>query len=167
MIPTVLVIDPGLANTGVLLYDGNARRVVFTDTVRTHATDGTMTEALARCAHVSGIIGALAVNQAVGVVVIESYRDIPGHLRGVRNRWMTPLLLGWLARSLSGLGFDIVWQDPERVMRTHADHMAAWKRKQYGIIGGDELLTNEHLRSAGAHLLAYLSGPRICKGAAT
>ena len=92
------------------------------------------------------------------ITVVELYRDIPGHLRAVPNRFTTPLAIGVMVPALHALTEtgEIVWQDPELVMTRYAQAVRLWALGQRGIITGDEALRNEHLRSAAAHGMFYL-----------
>ena len=155
----LLAVDPGLANTGIVLFDG--KRIVDVATIKSAAI--TTRPLFADCvgrAESSALELAIVCERmgSVDNVVAESYRDIPGRLRGASNRWTTPLAIGLMIptlRRLTETG-DIAWQDPEVVMTRYAQAMRLWALGQRGIVTGDELLRNEHLRSAAAHGLFYL-----------
>lgn len=157
----ILAIDPGLANTGVVLFvDG---RIHAVQTIRTEG-DGFKVDfdlALER-------IKSIAVDLSIAIerarpdeIACEKYKDIPGELRKAANRWSTPLAIGYLVAAVfedwQHSGVVIAYQDPERVMTLYRQHVAAWKAGHRGIAPGDELLTNEHLRSAAAHGLYRMS----------
>ncbi len=156
----LLAIDPGLANTGLVLFEG--RRVARALTVRSKAgaTCPQFGPCVTRVEHMAAEIAeATAEWPRADVLACESYKDIPGHLRAAKNRWTTPLTVGLLVpvlRSLTDSG-EIVWQDPETVMTAYAQAMRLWALGQHGICPGDEVLRNEHLRSAAAHGLHYLA----------
>ncbi len=156
--PRVVAIDPGLANTGLVLYvDGKIRAAV---TCRTKpGPRGDFAEVLARADDMAASVAAQVVNWTPDEIVAEGYRDIPGKLRGAKNRWMTPLAIGCLWAALKPLGIPVAWQDPETVMKAMKNVVLFWKAKT-PIIEGDDSLTNEHTRSAAAHGHYYLYGRR-------
>lgn len=149
----LLAVDPGIRNTGIVLLD-DGPRIVQAWTLRTSGDDS-FRSAQHRC---DSLVAQLqAVYQETGEVdhvAVEAYRDIPGRLRSVKNRWMCPLAIGRLTETLRlfSVSGHVVWQDPETVMRAYAGYVRAWASGQH-IIAGSELLTNEHLRSAAAHAL--------------
>jgi hypothetical protein len=160
----VLSCDPGLANTGLVMFDG--RRIVKVATLRSPALStrpefGPCVERVEKMA--ADLAEAVAkMGACPDVVVCEAYRDIPGRLRQAANRWTTPLAIGLLIPALRSLteGGAIVWQDPERVMTAYAQAVRLWALGQHGIVTGDELLRNEHVRSAAAHGCFYLEAHR-------
>jgi hypothetical protein len=155
----ILAVDPGLANTGLVMFEG--RKIVDVATVSSAAI--TTRPRFADCVKRAEQTGLeiYHVVEKMGwpdLVVAESYRDIPGNLRGASNRWTTPLAIGLMIpalRSLSKTG-EIVWQDPEQVMRAYSQAVRLWALGQKGLITGDAKLRNEHLRSAAAHGVHYL-----------
>jgi hypothetical protein len=66
---------------------------------------------------------------------------------------MTPLTIGLIDAALRDVGVQPRYQDPEYVMKAFSDIITVWKRGVVQVIPGDNLLKNEHLRSAGAHAL--------------
>ena len=93
------------------------------------------------------------------VLVLEAYEDFGGqHKRGVRNRWMTPVLLGMIVQALEGAEVTVVWQGAGDVMTAYRAHKASWAKGIAGIMPGDNLLGNDHERSAACHAMAYLAG---------
>ena len=161
----ILAIDPGLANTGLVMFEG--RRIVGVHTV-TSPAQGARPD-FATCilrAHATATEIA-SWCETIGrpdVIVAELYRDIPGALRQAANRWTTPLVIGVMCSTLYELADTVVWQDPERVMTAYAQMMRLWALGQRGIVTGDELLRNEHLRSAAAHGMAYLDAHKAVRG---
>lgn len=158
----VLAVDPGLANTGLVYFE--SRHIAAAETIRTRS-DGPrpdwarVVERGQEIAH--GIREVADRLGPVDVVVCESYRDIPGRLRTVANRWTTPLVIGLVIPTLIDLAPALVWQDPERVMRAYAGAVRIWESGICGVVPGDRALTNEHLRSAAAHGLHYLDNARL------
>lgn len=162
----LLACDPGLANTALTLFDG--RRIVDVATIRSAAltTRPLFSDCVKRAEETAREIVQVAERMGrPDVVVAEGYKDIPGKLRGAKNRWTTPLSIGLMVaalRSVSESG-EIVWQDPEVVMTRYAQAVRLWALGQRGIITGDQLLRNEHLRSAAAHGLYYLDTHRVAR----
>lgn len=166
----ILAVDPGLANTGVVLFaDG---RVHAVQTIRTPG-DGRKTDwtkALARSSEIAVELSTAIERAHPDEIVCESYKDFGGgHLRvrdgkPVPNRWTTPLLIGYLHAAVfedwQHSGITIVYQDPEVVMTLYRDHVRMWEDKRRGIAPGDDLITNEHLRSAAAHGLYRIATSR-------
>jgi hypothetical protein len=158
----LLAVDPGLANTGVVLFDG--RHIADAWTLRTKANGARpdFAHSVTRGLSITGDLRDL--HEQIGdvdVCVAESFRDIPGHLRDAANRWTTPLLIGLLTPALIDFAPTLVWQDPERVMRAYSQAVRLWELGQHGLVAGDERLRNEHVRSAAAHGLAYLDAQRV------
>ena len=157
----IVGIDPGLANTAVTaLEDG---RFILAKTIKTPA-DGKpqFPEVMAR-----GMSIARQVEQAIKplpimdvTVAIEGYEDFGGgHLQSrkgkpIPNRWTTPAVCALIGMRLEMAGYKVVWQRPSVVMRQYAPYKQQWEAKR-SIVPGDELLTNDHLRSAGCHALAW------------
>lgn len=152
----VLAVDPGLANTGIVLLEDRSIKGAWTITTDADGPRTRFEHAVERGHEIAGELmelhGELGPMDAVAV---ESYRDIPGHLRAASGRWSTPLTIGLLYPTLTSFG-PVVWQDPETVMRAYAQMMTLWKAGRTGLVNGDELLqrrgsANEHCRSAAAH----------------
>jgi len=150
-----LAVDPGIAAMGVLLMDG--QRIIEARTYRTKA-DGPRPQFVTTLerAHRQALRVQIAAEEwGASVVVLEGYEDFGGqHKRGVRNRWMTPLLLGMIAALVDR---PCVWQDAGAVLTAYGQHKRMWAAGQTGIIAGDDLLGNDHERSAACHALAYLA----------
>lgn len=153
----ILAIDPGLANTGIVLLDDSAILDAWTLRTKRDPAVPEFEDAVCRSQTIArGLrqIAAAHLPEGVPVAVVESYKDIPGHLRGARRRWTTPLCIGILIPAICEIAEALVWQDPETVMCASKAHLGYWAAKK-SIHPGDERLTNEHLRSAGAHGLYY------------
>ena len=158
----IIAVDPGLASTAVVAMTQS--EVVATWTFTTpgggHKVD--FANAIERAESIASRIAALGAELgAIDAVVVETYVDIPGALRGVANRWTTPLCIGLLIPALRSIapGGVIHWQSAETVMResrTLRDMWAAGARaKRDTLLAGDRMLTNAHTRSAAAHGLFY------------
>ncbi len=151
-----LAVDPGMADMGVLVLDGRA--IIAARTLKTTG-DGPVPSfdaALDRAAEQAHALVSIATEHGVGLVVCEGYQDFGGgHKRGVKHRWTTPLVL-MAIHLLMPAGVKLVWQPPATVLTCYREHMAAWKAGVRGMLPGDAVVTNAHLRSAGSHALAYL-----------
>lgn len=162
MADRVLAIDPGLANTGVVLWDGQA--IVDSMTITTKGAGGRpdFDTTVRRAQDVGSSIEALVVGHQPQVVVMEAYMDFGGgHKRAVSYRWTTPLLMGYLIASLEAFpGLRMVYQEPT-ILGLYRAPMARWAKGQGGYLPGDDRLRNEHLRSAAAHLAHHLATERM------
>lgn len=155
----LLAVDPGLANTGLVMFDG--KRIVDTATIRSAAlsTRPQFADCVNRAEESSRELARVVDRMGKpDLIVAELYRDIPGTLRGAMNRWTTPLAIGVMVETMHALTEtgEIVWQDPELVMTRYSQTVRLWALGQHGIVTGDTALRNEHLRSAAAHGLFYL-----------
>ena len=154
----VVGVDPGLAATAVVAYDTLARRIIDAATYKTPA-DGPRPDfaaAVSRARVQGDSVARFAADHNAGLIIAEGYEDFGGgHKRGVSNRWTTPLVCMAIACATCR---PVTWQAASVVMRRYAPHKAAWASRQYGIIAGDERLTNDHTRSAACHVLAWIDG---------
>jgi hypothetical protein len=148
-------VDPGIAAMGVLRMDGG--RIAGARTYKTPAVGPhpLFEETLERAAVQAGRVKSEADEWGAAVVVLEAYEDFGGrYKRSVRNRWMTPLLLGMIAVTVEQ---PCVWQGAGAVLTAYGPHKRMWAAGHTGIIEGDELLGTDHERSAACHALAYLA----------
>jgi hypothetical protein len=172
MIPGVIVgIDPGLAKTAVVVLRGGEfiRAKTFTTTGDTGKPNfpSVMERGSTIAAGVTDALDHMCWN--VVAVAIESYEDFGGgHLRKskksnapIPNRWTTPAVCALLGYRLEMLGYNVVWQRPSLVMAHYREYKARWAAGVTGIVPGDQLLTNDHLRSAACHALAYADARRF------
>jgi hypothetical protein len=161
----LLAVDPGLANAGLVLFEG--KRIADVRTCKT-APEGprpTFTAAVQRGEEIARQIREYGAEiGTVDVVVAETYVDMGGgHLRmregkPIPNRWTTPLAIGLIIPALRDLTEDgeIVWQPADIVMTRYGQYKRLWALGQTGVVTGDIALRNDHLRSAAAHGLFYL-----------
>ncbi len=153
----ILAIDPGLANTGVVLMSQSMIYGAWTLKTKRDKSLPEFEDAIERGMRLAKGLEALFHEHfplGVPTMVVESYKDIPGHLRGAKKRWAAPLVIGLLYPALDFLADEIVWQDPEAVMTASRDYIALWKAGR-SVMTGDQQLTNEHTRSAAAHGIYY------------
>jgi hypothetical protein len=154
--------DPGLANTAVIAYDERTRTIVAAKTFTTPSDGPTpdFAAAITRARLQAARVVTFALNNDCTVLVAEAYEDIPGPQRGAKHRWTTPLVCMAIADvaiplERAPMSLALAWQSPKTVMTQYRSHKATWAAKRFGLVKGDTLLSNDHLRSAGCHLLAW------------
>ena len=155
--------DPGLADAAIIAYDETTFTITAVETFTTPANGSTprFEDVIERARLQASRIVRFTLNHGCTRLVCESYQDIPGPQRGAKHRWTTPMVCMAIADRIQpftepGVAHVILeWQSPKDVMTRYRAHKETWKAKRFGIVTGDKLLTNDHLRSAGAHLLAW------------
>lgn len=161
----VVGIDPGIANTGVVLL-----RMGRLELARSFTTapgdDLPFCDVLRRAWEQTNAVEQLldTLYREDLHVAVESYEDFGPHLRGAKNRWMTPMLLPLLDIGIRGLGARIYWQSPREVLTATKGYREHWKSGRRGLVLGDECLTNEHLRSAACHAVHLEGALRLGRG---
>lgn len=154
-----LAVDPGINSMGVLRMDDGT---IVTATTFTTASEGPVPDwagTLKRAERQVASLEAEVLDHRPAFIVAEAYEDFGGqYKRGVRNRWMTPVLLGMMAATFGEL---LVWQPAGAVLTRYGPHKRAWAEGRTGLLPGDELLTNDHTRSAACHALAYLAHAQV------
>lgn len=156
----VVAVDPGTVHTGVVHMD--ARRVLGVETIahpRPVKGDNALLDE--RCEAVWRRLRAFLADHPHDLVVIEGYQQQGGRGRMAMSH-QTPWLVGSLTAHMHGAGELFEIQLSSRVLNPSARGNVAWcldtlkeRRETYG---GQELLTNEHLRSAFAHGLYWMQG---------
>lgn len=167
-VTTLIAIDPGLANTGCVVFEDDRITAAVTFTTDASGPTTTFADAMTRCSIQTARVDELICKLRPAHITCETFRDIPGRLRTVkRNAWATPLLIGFLAAGAFELaqeeGRQVHWQDPELVLTRYGGIRQGWKAGRFGVVEGDTMLTNEHLRAAGCHglfRLDLLRGPK-------
>ncbi|MDA3936945.1 MAG: hypothetical protein PF636_08870 [Actinomycetota bacterium] len=168
----LIVIDPGLANTAVLTVDDGRITSSQTWTTKAHGPKPTFAEVMERGNLLADRLFELLTmpENREATVVIEAYEDFGGgHLRirkgkPIPNRWTTPVICALLGNTAETCLNDVVWQLASLVMTHYAGYKQMWAAGQKGIIPGDELVTNDHERSAACHAIAYINTHRYEKG---
>lgn len=156
---TVLGIDPGTANTAlVIVQDGAIRAAVNIRTKPSELRD--FADLVRRSKEVGSSITTLASDTPAGsvtVAVMESYKDFGGgHKRGVKNRHMTSHTMAYIQQALDDVGIPVIYQDPDVMKKAYKAYLDAWNSGTFGLVQGDEMLTNAHRRDAAVHALYYL-----------
>jgi hypothetical protein len=160
-----LAVDPGLANTAAVEFIDEMIVEAWCISTEAQGPRPEFGPVMDRAREIADRLLAIARELAVAEVVIESYRDIPGRLRGARDRWTTPAVCAYIAAILAVGGFPVVWQDPEMVGMAYGRLRAQWKAGYHGLIEGDDILqrrgtANEHVRAAASHGVARLDSLR-------
>jgi len=168
----IIGVDPGLATGGIVLLRVVDDQVLAADRFA-RIQRGKTPESLPgadrafadanriaarRAAQLCAVIGAWQEQFGpIGCVALESFIDQASRGRAlVKERWTTPLVIGHLAARLADQGYaepdgTLVFQDAGMVLRHFQSELARMQAGEDGVTGGQELLTNEHMRSAWAH----------------
>lgn len=171
--PTHIIgVDPGLSSGGIVLMQVADDRVLAADRFA-RIQRGTTPESYPGTDRAFADANRIATRRAiqlaevitawqeafgpVGCIAVESFVDQASRGRAlVKERWTTPLVIGHLAARLGDLGFcepegTLVFQDAGMVLRHFQSELARMQAGEKDIAPGQELLTNEHMRSAWAH----------------
>lgn len=186
----IVGIDPGLSSGGLVAVAGRSERVVAAHSlvgpgVPSRAVDAegppitgdrnfTLAMAIAarQAQRIAALLDQLAVAHRIVRVGIESFVDQRSRAREergrlVKDRWKTPLVIGYTAALLAPRGFStgdgtLVYQDAATVLRQFSDQLAALRdsARSEPVCPNDHLLTNDHMRTAWAHAvwLAHRTG---------
>jgi hypothetical protein len=160
----ILGIDPGLANTGLATVEDG--RIVGASSIRTKSLQTgapKMQEILLRGQTIKDTVTDLVYRSCAeyDAVVIEDYKDYGGgYKRSVSYRYTTTPIIVLIYQACQEHGYTPIFQDPEIVMKAFSDYVSAWKASRLGLYPGDNLLTNEHKRSAAAHAIYYYNVAR-------
>ena len=161
---TVIAIDPGTVNTGLVYMD--ERRIIDARTVHFNGAVGSDNVAMAKRARIIWEeINAWMMDRPHDVVVIEGYKRYAGIKVAASTLHQTPWLCGVLIDNLIThgeayevqLSCDVLRGGARGSMQPIMQELAAHKNMRF-IYEGQERLTNEHLRSAFCHGLYYLRG---------
>lgn len=155
---TILAVDPGVAATGVVLLVGGRFTEAYTWTTRPGNIDRWRDLQARAGLQALRIVDHITALPAGAHVVIEAFEDFGGgHLREAHSRYYTPYLLGFVAARVSAHPVHIHWQMASVVLSATRAYREHWEAGRRGLVPGDGLLTNEHLRSAACHGL-HLDG---------
>lgn len=160
--PTIIAIDPGTTHTGVVYMDEH--RVIDAKTISYPKSCGIDNDLLDdRCRNIWRQLEQFLVMHVYEVVVIEGFVPYPG-MRGVARSTshQTPWLVGYLLKGLESLEIEPVIQTSKQVLNPRTKGNLTSKKdsleqRRY-VYEGQQLLTNDHLRSAFLHGLYYLIG---------
>ena len=153
---SIISIDPGTSNTGVVYMDG--RRIIDVLTIHYEETVKQDQRLLWMRAHdIATQIGWFASKRPHDLVVIEGFVGYTGRQGGYT--YQTPYLVGYLHRFLDGEPFEI--QTSRQVLNSHVRGSAVAKGESKAQAlerwgwDGIEQLRNDHLRSAALHGIYY------------
>lgn len=161
----VLAIDPGVSATGAVLIEqvGRSQRVTRSETFVTVHEDKSFESLVRRAWAIMARIQTLVDETMPDVIVIESFGDI-APLRGAKNRFFCPFLLGVIESQLASQQRTPIYQKPE-IKGHYRDYKDLWERYRHArhstLIEGDEKLSNDHTRDAAIHALHYLGAQLV------
>jgi hypothetical protein len=150
----IMAIDPGVADTGVVLFDkGEFLAVKHLKTKASKNALGQPTgdpfrDVIRRVREQVVAVARLHDEWKPDLVAVESYEDFGPHLREAKGRWMTPVLIGSLDTHFWGIDVEVCYQSPRRKPEAKLCHMN-------GVLlyVGQGLLTNGHLQDAARHAI--------------
>lgn len=188
--PLVIGIDPGLSSGGLVAIAGRSERVVAAYSlvrpgVPSRRADAdaepltgdrnftlAMRIAAAQSARIAELVALIGSEHRIVRIGVESFVDQRSRAREeqarlVKDRWKTPLVIGYAAALLAPIGFttedgSLVYQDASTVLRHMSAQLAALRdpARSEPVCENDHLLTNDHMRTAWAHAvwLAHRTG---------
>lgn len=157
----IIAIDPGTTHTGLVYL--NEHRVVDAKTVsfprKACGIDNNLLDE--RCNAIWLQVERFLIEHPHSVVVIEGYVPYAGP-RQTSTLHQTPWLVGFLLARLEDFGCQVAIQTSKEVlnprskgnMAAERDLMAKGKR----VYEGQQLIKNDHLRTALCHGIYYLIG---------
>lgn len=154
----LLAIDPGLANTALVLFDGKSIVAKWMLTTLPDGPRPAFEKVLERADDMGVRLTAVLDEARPDRIACESYHDLPSwgeNKRDVKNRWTTPIVCAKFDSAFRAYGAPVSWQSPTCLAPYKAIRMT-WAAGGFGIVPGDKVLTNDHLRAAGAHGLVWL-----------
>lgn len=189
----IVGIDPGLSSGGLVAVAGRSERVVVAHSlVRpgvpsrsesagepqiTGDRNFTLAAAIAaqQALRIAELVDEIAAVHRILRIGVESFVDQRSRAREerdrlVKDRWKTPLVIGYAAALLAQRGFhtddgSLVYQDAATVLRQFSAQLAALRdsKRTEPVCENDQLLTNDHMRTAWAHAvwLAHRTGRDI------
>lgn len=159
--PSIVAIDPGTTNTGIVYMDEH--RVIDVKTIHYPKSCGIDNNLLdSRCKNIWRQLEQFLVMHGHEVVVIEGFIPYPGMRAAKSTSHQTPWLVGYLLRGLEAAGEEPVIQTSKQVLNPHtkgnlSNQKDLLEQRRY-VYEGQKLLTNDHLRCAFLHGFYYLIG---------
>lgn len=159
--PSIVAIDPGATNTGIVYMD--ERRVIDVKTISYPKSCGIDNNLLDdRCKNIWRQLEQFLLMHSHDAIVIEGYIPYVGMKIARSTSHQTPWLVGYLLRGLEAAGEKPVIQTSKQVLNSRAKGNLA-NQKDLLVQGmyvyeGQKMLTNDHLRCAFLHGLYYLIG---------
>lgn len=156
----IIAIDPGTRHTGIVYMD--ERRIIDAKTVAFPSACGVDQYALdERCRNIWQQAESFLLTHDHEKLVIEGFVPYPGMKVARSTSHQTPWLVGYLLSGLEKLGEDVAIQTSKQVLnpRTRGSLATQYdmlKNPKTWVYQGDDLLTNDHLRTAFLHGWYYL-----------
>lgn len=159
--PSIVAIDPGTTNTGIVYM--NEHRVIDVKTIHYPKSCGIDNNLLdARCQSIWRQLEQFLVMHGHDAVVIEGFVPYPGMRVAKSTSHQTPWLVGYLLRGLEAAGADPIIQTSKQVLNPRSKGNLSYQKdlleQRRFVYEGQKLLTNDHLRCAFLHGLYYLIG---------
>ena len=158
--PSIVAIDPGTTNTGIVYM--NEHRVIDVKTIHYPKACGADNYLLdKRCQNIWRQIEQFMVMHNHDVIVIEGYIHYSG-MRTQASSHQTPWLVGYLLAGIESMDEDPVIQTSKQVLNPRIKGNLSNQKDllecRRFVYEGQKLLTNDHLRCAFLHGLYYLIG---------
>ena len=156
---SIIAIDPGTSNTGIVYMD--ERRIICCKTIAYKGTVKIDQAALKeRAENIAKQVIDFAADKPHECIVIEGF--VPYQERQSAYTFQTPYLCGFLHSALKGE--NIVIQTSDRVLnpkrRGNLRHLKDQMTLGYQVWGDSDKCTNDHLRSAAVHGIYYYTRKR-------
>jgi len=149
----IVAIDPGTANTGVAIYDNEAKKVVNCETIKTKSTGQDQMALEVRCWKIAYAIDNLFEEYLDYILIIEGFASFGGNRQNA-NTFQTPFLVGYLCAKL----YPDVIQTSNKVFNNYGRSVRDSIKDGTCSVEGCEKATNDHERSALCHALYYANG---------
>lgn len=156
---SIICVDPGTSNTGLVFMD--EKRIIDACTLRfrnvIRADQDMLRE---RAAEISLMVRSWMAERPHEAVIIEGFVTFQGRQSGYT--YQTPYLVGYLHSDLADE--NIVIQTSRQVLNPHTRGNVAHIRDAMECGGapypGSKLCVNDHLRAAACHGIYYYRGMR-------
>jgi hypothetical protein len=167
---TICGVDPGLATGGIVLVSKDSDEILgvqrLYSTMKKKGDDEPLgdvrfTDSVNRAAVISKTVLDFIDVHKPNLVVVESFVDFGSQAKRTntqggaffaKDRWKTPLVIGYLSAGLAERSFPLIYTNPQ-ILRQYADEisMLGGKRDEDVIAPNDRLLTSDHLIKAWCH----------------
>ena len=151
---SIIAVDPGTSNTGIVYMD--ERRVICVKTITHKTTIKTDQDELRyRARSIAMQLADFAADKPHEAIVMEGFMTYTGRTGGYT--FQTPYLCGYLHAVFDDE--NIVIQTSRQVLnpktRGNVKHLLDMAALGYEVYGDSKVCTNEHLRSALMHGIYY------------
>lgn len=167
---TLMGIDPGMSTGGAVLIQRSPEMVLDALRLKTppqkwdreQPGDKQFSDSILRARGQADALLQFIDRHRPGLLAIESFVDLVSHTgKENRLRWQTPLVIGMLDAGIRDLGYEdhqIRYQNPvvlhqmrDERSKLNQANKAQRKRKDWVLVPGDQLISNQHLISAFLH----------------